>query len=67
VNLYHFTAPIVLALLMPTDALAQSHTFYGWQGHWTLDHRQQRCDDVLRRERQGYRAIFHKRQPDDDL
>jgi YD repeat-containing protein len=35
VTLYHFTALIVLALLMPTDALAQSRTFYGADGRVT--------------------------------
>jgi YD repeat-containing protein len=35
VTLYHFTALIVLALLMPTDALAQSRTFYDASGRVT--------------------------------
>jgi hypothetical protein len=29
VNLYHYTALIVLAMLMPTEVQAQSRTFYG--------------------------------------
>jgi hypothetical protein len=35
VNLYHFTAPIVLAMLMPTEVQAQSRTFYGADGRVT--------------------------------
>ena len=34
-NLYHFTAPIVLAMLMPTEVQAQSRTFYGADGRVT--------------------------------
>jgi hypothetical protein len=64
------TAGIMLVLLLiPTDALAQSRTFYGAirQGHWPLDHRQRRRDHNLRRGWPGDRPHVHKRQPDDDL
>ena len=58
---------IALALLMPTDALAQSRTFYGVDGRVTGRSATDSGGSTTFRQRQHCRAIFHKRQPDDDL
>ena len=68
-NLYHFTAPIVLAMLMPTEVQAQSRTFYGADGRVTGRSitGSGGSTTIYDAGWPGDRPHVHKRQPDDDL